>query len=101
MSMDIQTVQAWVEEDWARSSKSRPDKHLQLVYLFEELGEVMEAIRKSQGDKIRKDMNVDLEGELGDVVIALCTIANTYRVDLAQAIAVCQAKIIKRHNQGF
>ncbi len=90
-------MQQWVREDWEHSSKKQPDRHLQLVYLIEELGEVMEAIRMSQGDKGRKRMRSDIEGEMGDVIIALATIANSYEINLTRAIKKSKTKIIKRH----
>lgn len=94
-------LQAWVAEDWDRRSKHKPDPHLQLIYLFEELGEMAEAIRKQGGYKTRKKVEVDLEGEMGDVLIALATLANHYGIDLGQAVRKCQKKIRKRHKSGF
>lgn len=97
--MRLKDLQNWVKEDWETYSKKMPDPHLQLLYLFEELGEVAESIRKLTGNKDRKKMKVDLEGELGDVLIALTTIANHYKIDLEQSIAKTQVKIRKRHKK--
>ena len=99
--MTIRDLQDWVEEDWAKASKKRPDPHLQLIFLFEELGEMAEAIRKSSGDKERKQMTVDLEGEMGDVMIAMATLANHYKVDLTHAVQKFQEKMKGRHQAGL
>ena len=98
--MNIQELQAWVKEDWETSSTIKPDPHLQLIYLFEELGEMAEAIRKSSGFKARKEVDVDLEGEMGDVMIALVTVANEYQIDLTAAVEKCKRKIQERHKKG-
>lgn len=98
--MNLRDLQNWVKEDWENASKKMPDPHLQLLYLFEELGEVAEAIRKTAGNKERVDKEVDLEGELGDVLIALSTIANSYGVDLGEAAEKSKKKIIERHQNG-
>lgn len=99
--MNISELQQWVREDWEQHSSVRPDPHLQLLYLFEELGEMAEAIRKNSGYKDRKDDVMDLEGEMGDVLIALLTVANNYNIDLETAVAKCKVKIAKRHADGF
>ncbi|MBI2676360.1 MAG: hypothetical protein HYX21_00175 [Candidatus Yanofskybacteria bacterium] len=97
--MDLKELQKWVKEDWDKFSKEKPDPHLQLIYLFEELGEVAESIRKLSGNKERKEMEADLEGEIGDVLIAITTIANHYNVDLSSAIEKTKEKIIDRHSK--
>lgn len=99
--MHINELQEWVRNDWEQHSSTRPDPHLQLLYLFEELGEMAEAIRKNSGYKDRKDEVMDLEGEMGDVLIALATVANNYNIDLEAAVAKCKIKIEERHKGGF
>ena len=99
--MNLNELQAWVKEDWDKESNKNPDPHLQLLYLFEELGEMCEAIRKLSGNKERKDMTADLEGEMGDVLIALVTVANNYNIDLRSAVLKSKEKIIERHKKGF
>lgn len=99
--MNLKELQKWVKEDWDKFSKVKPDPHLQLVYLFEELGEVAESIRKLSGNKERKEMQVDLEGEIGDVLIAVTTIANHYNVDLSSAVEKTKKKIVDRHKKGI
>lgn len=99
--MNLKELQNWVKEDWDKNSKKKPDPHLQLIYLFEELGEMAEAIRKAGGDKERKEMKPDLEGEIGDVLIALATVANNYNIDLESAAVKTKNKITKRHENGL
>ena len=99
--MNLKELQKWVQEDWDNFSKEKPDPHLQLIYLFEELGEVAESIRKLTGNKERKKIEADLEGEIGDVLIAIATIANHYNVDLSSAIEKTKKKIVDRHNKGI
>lgn len=99
--MKLSELQEWVKEDWDKKSKKQPDSHLQLIYLFEELGEMAEAIRKSGGDKKRKKMRADIGGELGDVIISIATIANHHHVDLDAAVSQSQTKIARRHKQGL
>jgi NTP pyrophosphatase (non-canonical NTP hydrolase) len=99
--MDLNELQNWVKEDWDKASRKKPDPHLQLLYLFEELGEMSEAIRKLGGHKERKNMEIDLEGEFGDVLIALSTLANHYGIDLNSSVGKCQKKIAERHKKGL
>lgn len=99
--MRLEELQKWVKEDWNNFSKEKPDPHLQLIYLFEELGEVAESIRKLSGKKERKEMRPDLEGEIGDVLIAIATIANHYNIDLSSAAEKTKKKIIDRHGKGL
>lgn len=98
--MTIAEFQAWVQHDWENNSPKMPDAHLQLLYVIEEFGEVAEAIRKNQGDKKRKDVNVDLEGEMGDFMITIATLANSHGISLEKAIQKAQTKIIARHERG-
>lgn len=95
--MNFKELQKWVEEDWKHSSEKMPDRHLQLIYLIEEMGEVAEAIRMSQGDKKHKKNKSDIEEEMGDLIISLATIANSYEINLTKSIRKSKDKIIKRH----
>lgn len=99
--MDLEKLQKWVKDDWEKRSKKKPDPCLQLIYLFEELGEMSEAIRKSSGNKKHKNVETDLEEEIGDVLISLATIANNYNINLTSAVKKSQNKILKRHSQNF
>jgi len=99
--MDLKELQNWVKKDWEKESKKKPDCRLQLIYLFEELGEMAEAIRKLSGNKKRKRLRVDLEGEMGDVLITLATVANYYGINLNNSVSKTKKKITKRHIQGL
>jgi NTP pyrophosphatase (non-canonical NTP hydrolase) len=56
------------------------------LMLGEEVGELFKAIRKVEGIKTDPASKVgDIEGELADVFIFLCSIANRYDIDLQQA----------------
>jgi len=99
--MTIQELQEWVENDWKNSSKQRPTVELQLLYIMEELGEVAEAIRKTAGAKDRKQKEVDLGSELGDLIVSITTLANHFGIDLDKEISGFQARIAARHQDGF
>lgn len=95
--MTIKNFQDWVGQSWYDYKGGLPDKHLQLLYLVEEFGEVAEAIRKGQGDKDHKESRVNLAEEMGDFLISFCTIAVEQGVDLETAAIKAQKKIISRH----
>lgn len=99
--MTLSELQSWVDEDWKQRSSHQPDVQLQLIYLFEELGEMAEAIRKQDGNKNRKTTDTDLAGEMADVLISLTTLANYFDIDLAEAVEHVQAKITARHAEGY
>lgn len=99
--MTINELQAWVREDWEQRSKELPSVELQLLYILEELGEVAEAIRKSKGAKARKESKVDLGSEFADLLVSITTLANNFSVDLESEIASFQARLAKRHKDGF
>lgn len=97
--MRLKTAQKWVKEDW---EKSKPvDEKTEILFMIEELGEFAEMIRKTEGHKDRKELKIDLEKELGDLLICLATLANRHGVDLEQAFLKCKKKIENRHKQGL
>lgn len=57
-----------------------------LARLTEELGEVAAALQRQEGLRPRK-VEVDLEGEVGDLLFTLIAFANVNGIDLEQAIA--------------
>jgi NTP pyrophosphatase (non-canonical NTP hydrolase) len=99
--MQIKELQEWVRADWDNHSLVQPNPHVQLLYLFEELGEMAEAIRKKVGHKEHKNEATDLEGEMGDVLIALFTVANNHHIDLEEAVQKTMSKIKTRHAEGY
>ena len=99
--MTITDLQQWVAHDWRQRSKHQPTVELQLLYIMEELGEVAEAIRKQDGKKDRKQLEVDLGSEMADLVISIMTLANHFEVNLEQEVQKFQERITKRHNDGY
>lgn len=99
--MTIEELQKWVKNDWKHRSKHQPSVELQLLYVLEELGEVAEAIRKSNGSKDRKQAEVDLGSELADLVISITTLANNFDIDLEKEIVSFQSRLAQRHKEGF
>jgi NTP pyrophosphatase (non-canonical NTP hydrolase) len=95
--MRIRSFQEWVGNSWLEYKGGLPDKHLQLLFVVEEFGEVAEAIRKSQGDKDHKNSRIHLEEEMGDLLVSLSTVAVEQGIDLESAAKKAKAKIIKRH----
>ncbi len=79
--MKIREAQDWVKDAWSRSPK-RMSKLVELASLIEECGEFCEAIRKIEHGK---DCEVDLEKEMGDILLCLLTLAIRYNVDLQKA----------------
>ena len=99
--MTISDLQQWVREDWRKRSKQQPTVELQLLYIIEELGEVAEAIRKTNGSKDRKQSEVDLGSEIADLLISITTLANHFDVDLQKEIDAFQLRLAERHQKGF
>ena len=63
------------------------DKVLECMLMAEEVGELFSAIRKNmKGGTIANDSTAgNVELELADVLIYLCSIANQHNIDLEQA----------------
>jgi len=100
LGVTIDRAQKWVAEDWR--NKSKPvDEHLELLFLMEEIGEMAEMIRKQAGKKERKKLTIDLEKEMGDILICLMTLANRYHIDLEKAFLKTKNKIERRHKNGY
>lgn len=99
--MTLSELQQWVKDDWKRSNNPMPSTELQLLYIIEEFGEVAEAIRKSGGNKARKDMKVDLGSEFADLIISITTLANSYDIDITKEVAGFQQRLLERRAKGF
>lgn len=102
--MKLQELQKWVHEDWQTSSHEKPSRELQILFMVEEMGEVAEAIRKKDGRKKRVSPNkdfIDVGSEMGDLLIALVTLANTYDVNLAEEVTRFQARLKERQKVGY
>lgn len=99
--MTIKDLQQWVNDDWRNRSKHKPTVELQLLYIIEEFGEVAEAIRKSNGAKVRTQSTANLGSELADLLISITTLANHYDIDLTKEIEEFTKRITARHADGF
>src|ERR1700743_2852288 len=65
------------------------------LLLGEEVGELFKAVRKAEGIPIETGARTgSVPDELADVLIYLCSIANRYQVDLAEAF-VAKEKVNK------
>jgi NTP pyrophosphatase (non-canonical NTP hydrolase) len=81
--IDFQRYVAQLELERGFDHQSVLDKCLMLG---EEVGELFKSVRKLEGIKVDPNSKIgDLQGELADVFIFLCSIANRYDVDLEQA----------------
>ncbi len=79
--MQIREAQEWVKDAWSRSEK-RMSKLAELASFIEECGELGECIRKIEHGK---DKEVDMEKEMGDILLCLLTLAIRYDIDLQYA----------------
>ncbi|QND86468.1 Uncharacterized protein ChrSV_4242 [Chromobacterium vaccinii] len=80
---DYQRYVSELEEERGFSQQNARDKCL---LLGEEVGELFKAVRKAEGMGMDANSKVgELEGELADIFIYLCAIANRFDVDLGAA----------------
>jgi NTP pyrophosphatase (non-canonical NTP hydrolase) len=81
---------------------SSPD--VALLDLLSELGEVSKVLLKATDygrHPFRRDAAADLDGELGDVLYSLASLANATGCDLASALDLALAKYERRlHEKG-
>ncbi|WP_428243263.1 MazG nucleotide pyrophosphohydrolase domain-containing protein [Gynuella sp.] len=80
---DFQEYVAELEVERGFSEQSAKDKCL---LLGEEVGELFKSVRKAEGLGVDRNSKIgEINGELADVFIYLCAIANRYDVDLESA----------------
>jgi NTP pyrophosphatase (non-canonical NTP hydrolase) len=80
---DYQQYVTQLEEERGFSDQTAKDKCL---LLGEEVGELFKAIRKADGLPIDPESKVgDIKGELADILIYICAIANRFDIDIASA----------------
>lgn len=91
--MKIREAQDWVKDAWSRSEK-KMSKLSELATFMEECGELGEAIRKIDHGK---DCEVDLEKEMGDILLSLMTLAISYNIDLQTAFDRTIESVKKRY----
>jgi len=94
--MRLKDMQDWTREAWKKSNKE-VDERIELLFLIEEMGEMAEAVRKIAGKKENKDIKVDLEKEMGDILLAIVSLANRYNVDLEKAFSKTVESIQERY----
>jgi len=99
--MQITELQKWVADDWEKYPKNKPDLAQQILLVIEELGEVAEAIRKTEGRKERVAENGAIGSEMADLLISIVTLANTYDVDLTTEIEEFKTRLAERQKQGY
>ena len=92
--MDIRDAQNWVVDAWNKS-QSKMNKTAELASFLEESGEMAEAIRKIEHGK--KNCKVDLEKEMGDILLSLLTLAIRYDVDLQKAFDKTMEDVQKKY----
>ena len=91
--MKIEEAQEWVKEAWSKSEK-RMSKLVELAALVEECGELAEAIRKIEHGK---DCQIDIEKEMGDILLSLITLAIRYNVNLQKAFDKTMESVKKKY----
>lgn len=96
--MRLKELQTWTKNAWKKSDKKVTEKD-ELLFLFEEIGEVAEAIRIENGFKKNKT-KPDLEDEFGNVLLSLITLANRYNVDLEKGMKKTIKRIEERYIKG-
>jgi NTP pyrophosphatase (non-canonical NTP hydrolase) len=80
---DYQAYVAALETERGFCSQSAKDKCL---LLGEEVGELFKAVRKADGMTIDPNSEVgNIEGEIADIFIYLCAIANRFDIDIQSA----------------
>jgi NTP pyrophosphatase (non-canonical NTP hydrolase) len=80
---DFQTYVSELERERGFAEQTAKDKCL---LLGEEVGELFKAVRKADGLAIDPSSHFgELDGELADIFIYLCAIANRYGIDLEEA----------------
>jgi len=91
--MRIEEAQEWVKDAWSKSEK-RMSKLAELASFVEECGELAEAIRKIEHGK---DCQVDMEKEMGDILLCLITLAIRYNISLQKAFDKTMESVKKRY----
>ena len=91
--MKIKEAQEWVRDAWSKSEK-RMSKLAELASFVEECGELAEAIRKIEHGK---DCQVDMEKEMGDILLCLITLAIRYNISLQKAFDKTMESVKKKY----
>lgn len=96
----MQELQKEIKDFCTKHALNAPIEH-RLLDLTSELGEVCKEVLKmtNYGTK-QLTKNSEIEGELGDVLFSLITLANLLDVDLKMSLNKVIAKYEKRLNKG-
>ncbi|MBC7543140.1 MAG: transcriptional regulator [Candidatus Sericytochromatia bacterium] len=97
--MDLQACQQDVDA-WIKDHGGYWDEFVTLARMSEELGEVSAALQRLRGFRPRK-VDVDLGGEVGDLLFVLCSFANQQGLSLDACFTQVMAKITARDSQAW
>lgn len=97
----LRKIQNWVKKTWKKSPKKGITEKDELLFLFEEIGEIAQAARKINGyrddKKSQKALRDELEKEFGDCIVSLSTLANRYGISLEKGFMRSKESIERRY----
>jgi NTP pyrophosphatase (non-canonical NTP hydrolase) len=96
----MKEIQQKIKEFCKKHNLESPPEH-RVLDMMSELGEVAKEVLK-MSDYGRKSMEFreEIKSELGDVLYSLITIANSFDVDLEEALEMVLGKYEKRLKKG-
>ena len=97
--MQLSDLQTTVDQ-WIRRNDDYWDQFQILARLTEELGEIAAALQRLEGLRPRK-VEVDLEGEVGDLLFTLAAFANVTGIDLDRSIVKTIEKYDVRDSKAW
>ena len=96
----MQKLQSQIKSFVAENGMESPIEH-RLMDTVSELGEVAkEILKSSKYGRQPAEYSDELKSELGDVVYSLITVANTYDIDLEDAVQGVLEKYARRLKKG-
>jgi NTP pyrophosphatase (non-canonical NTP hydrolase) len=97
--MTLEELQATVD-GWITEHGGYWDRFQIMARLAEELGEVASALQRTEGLRPHKT-EVDLEGEIGDLLFTLAAFANVNNLSLSASIDKTMDKYQVRDSQAW
>jgi NTP pyrophosphatase (non-canonical NTP hydrolase) len=97
--VELKELQQTVD-DWILGIGGYWDKFQILARLTEELGEVSGALQRQEGLRPR-EVEIDLEDEVGDLLFTVAAFANVMNIDLEQSVAHVMQKYKIRDAQAW
>ncbi len=97
--MTLDELQVMVD-GWINEHGGYWDKFQIMARLTEELGEMASALQRTEGLRPRKT-EVDLEGEIGDLLFTLAAFANVNNLSLSASIDKTMDKYQVRDSQAW